>query len=411
MERSILHSDLNSFYASVEMMLNPDLQGKAVAVCGSTEDRHGIVLAKSELAKKTGIKTGMVNWEARQRCPGLILVPPQYDQYVKYSKLTREIYQRYTDQVEPYGMDECWMDVSGSVQLFGTSMRIAEEIRKTTKKELGLSVSIGVSYNKVFSKLGSDMKKPDAITEVSKDRVEELVWPLPASELFYCGRATTKKLAAYGIHTIGDIAKTPPDFLKRRLGVNGVILWNYANGKDTSQVMQKDFVSPIKSIRHGITCVADLVSEQEVWRVMLELSQDIGHKLRVHSLEATGVQISIRDNTLFFKQYQGALELATQSPMEIALKSRELFHKNYRWAGNVRSVTVRAINLIPKGQPLQFNLYVDNERRERKICLEDTVEQIRRRYGKRAIYPATLLGDLKMPGIRSNEITMPGMRR
>lgn len=411
MERSILHSDLNSFYASVEMMLNPSLQGKAVAVCGSTEERHGIVLAKSELAKKAGVKTGMVNWEARQRCPGIILVAPQYDQYVKYSKFTRAIYQQYTDQVEPYGMDECWLDVSGSIDLFGSAMIIAEEIRKATKEELGLTVSIGVSYNKVFAKLGSDMKKPDAITEVSKDRVEELIWPLPASELFYCGRATTKKLAAYGIHTIGDIAKTPPDFLHRRLGVNGIILWNYANGRDTSQVMHKDFSSPVKSVGHGITCVTDLINEEDVWKVMLELSQDIGHKLRMHSLEATGVQISIRDNTLLFKQYQGPLELATQSPMEIALKSRELFHKNYRWVGNVRSVTVRAINLIPKGQPLQLNLYVDNERRERKIRLEDTIEEIRKRFGKRAIYPATLLGDLKMPGIRSNEIIMPGVRK
>lgn len=409
MERSILHSDLNGFYASVEMMLNPSLQGKAVAVCGSTEERHGIVLAKSELAKKFRIKTGMVGWEARQRCPGIILVPPQYGQYLKYSKLTRGIYQRYTDQVEPYGMDECWLDVSGSEDSFGSAREIAEGIRGTVKQELGLTVSIGVSYNKVFAKLGSDMKKPDAVTEILRSRVEDLVWPLPASDLFYCGRATTKKLASYGIHTIGDIAKTPPEILRRRLGVNGVMLWNYANGNDRSKVMHRDATSPVKSIGHGITCVADLVNEEEVWRVMLQLSQDIGHKLRVHELEATGVQIMIKDNTLLYKQYQAPLELATQSPMEIALQARDLFHKHYRWGSFVRSVTVRAINLIPKGQPQQFSLYVDNERRERRICLEDTVEEIRKRYGKRAIYPATLLGDLKMPKTSSREIIMPGM--
>lgn len=411
MQRTILHSDLNSFYASVEMMLNPDIQGKAVAVCGSTEERHGIVLAKSDLAKKAGIKTGMVNWEARQRCPGLILVPPHYEQYLKYSKLTREIYQRFTDQVEPYGMDECWLDVSGSLALYGAGMDIAETIRNTVKEELGMTVSIGVSYNKVFAKLGSDMKKPDAITHISETDVESKVWPLPASDLFYCGPSSAKKLANYGIRTIGDIAKTPPDFLKRRLGVNGIMLWQFANGLDTSAVASKDFVSPIKSIGHGITCTCDLVKEEEVWRVMLELSQDVGHKLRVHGVEASGVQITVKDESLMYKQYQTPLEMATQSPMEIAQKARELFRQRNHWMGRVRAITVRAINLLPKGLPQQYNLYVNNERRERRICLEDTVEDIRRRFGKRSIYSAVLMGDIKIPTNNSCEIIMPGMNR
>jgi len=411
MQRTILHSDLNSFYASVEMMLNPQLRGKAVAVCGSTEERHGIVLAKSELAKKAGIKTGMVNGEAMQRCADLIIVPPHYGQYLKYSKLTREIYLRYTDQVEPYGMDECWLDVSGSLALYGSGRDIAEEIRQAVKEELGMTVSIGVSYNKVFAKLGSDMKKPDAITEISETTMETSVWPLPASDLFYCGPASARKLAAYGIHTIGDIAKTPPDFLKRRLGVNGIMLWQFANGLDTSRVASKDFVSPIKSIGHGITCTCDLVNEEEAWRVMLELSQDVGHKLRVHGLEASGVQITVKDESLLYKQYQAPLEMATQSPMEIARKARGLFQQRYHWAGRVRAITVRAINLLPKGLPQQFNLYVDIERRERRICLEDTVEAIRRRFGKRAIYSAVLMGDIKIPTNNSCEIIMPGINR
>ena len=212
-ERVILHSDMNSFYASVEMMLNPEFKGKPVAVCGSTEERHGIVLAKSDLAKKAGVKTGMVNWEARQLCPGLIVVPPQYDQYLKYSKLARQIYHRYTDLVEPYGMDECWLDVTGS-GVCGTGMEIAEAIRQTTKEELGLTVSIGVSFNKIFAKLGSDMRKPDAITEIKWDNFKEKIWPLDAAELLYVGRATENKLAQYGIRTIGDLAKTSPDTLR-----------------------------------------------------------------------------------------------------------------------------------------------------------------------------------------------------
>lgn len=193
--RAILHSDLNSFYASVEMMLEPKLRGKAVAVCGSTEDRHGIVLAKSDLAKRAGVKTGMVNWEARRLCKDLIVVPPQYEQYLKYSKLTQSIYQRYTDLIEPFGMDECWLDVSGSERMCGDAMSIAESIRKSTREELGLTVSIGVSYNKIFAKLGSDMKKPDAITEITAENFKNKVWPLPANEMIYVGPATTKRLA------------------------------------------------------------------------------------------------------------------------------------------------------------------------------------------------------------------------
>ena len=282
-DTTILHSDMNCFYASVEMMLNPGLRNKAVAVCGATEDRHGIVLAKSERAKKAGVKTGMVNWEAKRLCPDLILVPPQYDQYLKYSKLAHEIYYRYTDLVEPFGMDECWLDVSCSTRLYGSGEKIAQNIRKAIKEELGLTVSIGVSYNKIFAKLGSDMKKPDAITVIKEADVESKVWTLPVSELLYVGRATTKKLEKYGIHTIGQLSTVNPQLLKSWFGVNGLNLWHYANGTDSSRVMQKDFVSPIKTIGHGITCTADLENNSEVWRVMLELCQDLGHKLRIHN--------------------------------------------------------------------------------------------------------------------------------
>lgn len=408
-ERTILHSDMNCFYASVEMMLDPSLRGKPVAVCGSTENRHGIVLAKSELAKKAGVKTGMVNWEARQLCPGLIMVKPQYDQYLKYSELARNIYQRYTDQVEPYGMDECWLDVTGSRSVCGDGMKIAESIRQEIKDELGLTVSIGVSYNKIFAKLGSDMKKPDAVTEIPKDSFQEKVWPLPASDLLFVGRATAAKFNSYGIHTIGDIAATDPDFLKRLLGVNGLQLWRYAAGMDDTPVMHKDFVSPIKSVGHGITCVADLLDDEEVWKVMLELSQDIGHRLRLHKLKATGVQISIRSNDLGYRQYQAPLSLSTQSPMMIAKKAHSIFQANYRWLTPVRAVTVRAINLIPQGTPEQIDLFTDMRRVEKAEKLDDCIEEIRRRFGKRAVFQACLLGDLKMPIDNRHLVQMPGV--
>lgn len=407
-ERVILHSDMNSFYASVETMLDPSLKGKAVAVCGATEDRHGIVLAKSELAKKAGVKTGMVNWEARQRCPGLILVPPQYDQYVKYSRLAHEIYYRYTDLVEPFGMDECWLDVTGSCT-YGTGMEIAEKIRTACREELGLTVSIGVSFNKIFAKLGSDMKKPDAITEITRADFKEKVWPLAASELIYVGRATEKKLSNYGIHTVGQLAAVPPDILQSWFGVNGLKLWAYANGADKSRVMHKDFVSPMKSIGHGITCTADLDDEEEVSRVLLELSQDVGHRLRIHDLCAQGVQIYVRGNDLLGSQFQCKLPFRTQLPSEIAAAGFRLFQERYRWGTKVRAVCIRAIDLVPKSEVEQLNMFVDTARLDRRERLEDAIEALRDRYGKKAITYAALLGNLKMPDDGRHSVKMPGL--
>lgn len=409
MERAILHSDLNSFYASVEMMLDPSLRGKAVAVCGATEDRHGIVLAKSDLAKKAGVKTGMVNWEAKQLCRNLIVVPPQYDQYLKYSKLTQAIYQRYTDLMEPFGMDECWLDVTGSQAVFGSPMEIAEDIRRTVREELGLTVSIGVSFNKIYAKLGSDMKKPDAITEIRKDTYKEQVWPLNVEEMIYCGRATTAKLAKYGIRTIGQLAAADPNFLKYLLGVNGLALWTYANGTDQSRVMYKDFVSPVKSIGHGITCVADLENNEEVKKVIYELSQDIGHRLRLHELAAKTVQVHVRGNDLFGSQFQCKLPFKTQLSSEIAATAFRAFCEHYRWGNKVCAVTVRAIELVPQKTPDQLSLFVDHERLHKRERLEDAVDSIRSRFGKRAVTYALLLGDLKMPNDGRHSVKMPGM--
>ena len=405
-ERTILHSDMNSFYASVEMMLNPSLRGKAVAVCGATEDRHGIVLAKSEKAKKAGVKTGMVNWEAKKLCPDLVLVPPQYEQYLKFSKLAHQIYYRYTDLVEPFGMDECWLDVSSHVK---SGMAIAEEIRKATREELGLTVSIGVSFNKIFAKLGSDMKKPDAITEITKENFKDKVWSLKASEMIYVGPATTKKLNSRCIYTIGELADCNPELLERWFGINGIQLWRYANGTDESRVMHKDFVSPVKSIGHGITCTADLISEEDVWKVMLQLTQDIGHKLRLHKLKAAGVQVFVRTKDLNYYQFQTRLGFKTQLPNEIAAAAFGIFKQKYIWNTDIRAVTVRATNLEPQDEAEQVSMFVDYN----KICkneqVQDAIEEIRSRFGKGAVKMAVLLGDLKMPGHHSQEIIMPGM--
>jgi len=351
----------------------------------------------------------MVNWEARQLCPDLIMVPPQYDEYIKYSRLAHEIYYRYTDLVEPFGMDECWLDVTSSRSQCGTGLEIAEKIRTACREELGLTVSVGVSFSKVFAKLGSDLKKPDATTVISTEDFREKIWPLAASEMIYVGRATEAKLAKYGIRTIGELAATPPELLRSWFGVNGLALWRYANGTDRSRVMHRDFVSPVKSVGHGITCSADLENGEEVFKVMLELSQDVGHRLRVHGLAARGVQIWIRTHDLNCMQCQCKLPLCTQLPSEITAAGFRLFQERYPWAQKVRAVCIRAIDLIPKPNEEQLSMFVDHEKRDRRERLEDTIEELRARYGKNAVTYAILLGDRKMPGDGREKVRMPGL--
>ncbi len=401
-----MHSDLNAFYASVEMLLNPKLRGKAIAVAGSTENRHGIILAKSELAKKAGVRTGQATWEAVQSCPELVLVPPQYEQYLKFSSLAREIYKRYTNIIEPFGMDENWLDLTGCVK---DGEAAANEIREIFKAELGLTVSVGVSYNKIFAKLGSDVKKPDGTTVIRRDNFKELVWPLPASELLYVGHATAAKLARFGIRTIGGIAQSTPEFMKSLFGILGPGLWTCANGIDESRVMPEGYEVPIKSIGHGITCTADLVSNNEVWLVMLELSQEIGHRLLKHGLSAKGVQISVRDNKLMFRQFQRQFPVQTQSPMDIAKFGFDLFVERYDWHTYIRTITLRAINLIDAGAPRQISFLDDEEKRIKREKLDKTVDNLRARFGKRAVFNASLMGDIKIPVDGRDLVVMPNI--
>lgn len=407
--QAVLHSDLNSFYYSVEAMLDHSLRGKPVAVCGSVEDRHGIILAKSDFAKRAGVKTGMALWEARQLCPKLITVPPQYDEYIKYSKLTHEIYYRYTDLVEPFGMDECWVGIQNCLYKYKTPYNLAESIRSAVKNELGLTVSIGVSFNKIFAKLGSDMKKPDAITEITPENFREMVWPLPVSELLYVGRATTAKLRGMGIRTIGELAAAPPEILKCRFGVNGVKLWQYAAGLDDSRVMHKDYVPPIKSVGHGVTCISDLENSEEVWKVLLELSQDVGHRLRVNGLAARGVQISVRGNDLGGCQYQCRLPFKTQLPGEIADYGFRLFEERYEWVNKVRALTISAIDLVPQDDCEQLSFFIDQEKRDHRVRIQDAVEEIRDRFGDSAISYAVLMGNRKMPLDGRELVKMPSI--
>ena len=284
MERVILHSDLNNFYASVECLYNPSLRGKPVAVAGDPEARHGIVLAKNYEAKACGVATGNPLWMAKKKCPDIIFVPPHYDLYMKYSQIAKEIYSEYTDQVEPYGLDECWLDVTGSTHLFGDGRRIANELRKRIKFELGVTASVGVSYNKIFAKLGSDMKKPDATTIISSDHFRDVVWPLPVNDLLYVGRATHNKLKRYGIHTIGDLAQADQKLLHNMLGQNGLMLWMFANGLDTSPVSNIGAKFLIKSIGNSTTAPLDLITDEDIRITLMVLCESVSSQMREFSV-------------------------------------------------------------------------------------------------------------------------------
>lgn len=406
-ERVVLHCDLNNFYASVECMLKPELANLPVAVCGSVEDRHGIVLAKNYIAKKYGIVTAEPVWQAKKKCPNLVIVPPHFENYMLYSHLTRSIYERYTDQVEPFGIDECWLDVTGSSRLFGQGEKIAEEIRKSVKSELGITISAGVSFNKIFAKMGSDLKKPDAVTVIGKDTYKEQLWSLPAYEMLGCGRQTWNRLNKLSINTIGDIAKTPVEALEQMLGVGGRHLWCFANGLDSAPVMKCGYESPVKSIGRGITCVSNLQNLSEVWLVLLELSQKVGYLMRQEGFKAQGLSVCMKDSRLCYFEKQRQFKMATDSSFALANSAKEMFVQTYKWDNPVRALTVRAINLVSAGMPEQLDLFFDYLRYNRQCKMERTVDCINDRYGTRAVIPASLLKDSKIPHHSSDEDSLP----
>ena len=299
--------------------------------------------------------------------------------------------------------------MTGNDKIHGTGLQIAEDIRQTVKEELGITVSIGVSFTKILAKLGSDMKKPDAITVLDYRNWKERVWPLPVSDLLFVGPKTTKKLMIRNILTIGDLAQTDPKYLQDWFGKNGLDLWITANGEDRYRVKPDGYEEPIKSVGHGITCNADLHTEEEVWRVILELSQDIGHRLRTYGLSARGVRICIRDNELGYEIAQTQLAYPFQSPLEIAQAARLLFNQKYRWLRPVRAITVTGINLVSSNQNMQIDMFGDAQKRMRRQKLDDCIDEIRGRFGKNAIYSASLMGDLHMPGDDRHLVHMPGM--
>lgn len=391
MPRVVLHSDINNFYAGVECLHRPAIRSKPVAVAGDPALRHGIVLAKNDLAKAAGVTTGEPIWKALKRCPDLVLVPPNYPLYLRYSRMARRIYGDYTDQVEPFGLDEAWLDVGGSAALRGSGERIAHEIRARVREELGVTVSVGVSFNKVFAKLGSDMKKPDAVSVITRENFREKAWPLPAKDLLFVGGATRRKLLANGIATIGDIALSSPVFLRSLLGKWGEVLWTFANGNDSSPVMRTGEASAIKSIGNSTTTPRDLVCDGDVRAVFCVLCESVAARLRAHGLKGRTLQIRVRDCDLSSFERQGAFDRPTSLACEMVPRAMELFGANYAWAKPIRSLGARMTGLVPADTPAQVSLFCDEAARMKAERLEAAVDALRSRFGHYCIGRAVLL--------------------
>ncbi|MDD5602713.1 MAG: DNA polymerase IV [Eubacteriales bacterium] len=389
-KRVILHCDLNNFYASVECLYRPELRDKPVAVCGSQSTRHGIVLAKNMAAKAMGITTGEPVWKAASKCPGLIAVPPRYGLYLRFSSSVRDILLRYTNLVEAFGIDESWMDVTESTVLFGSGEEIAEKIRQSVKDELGITVSVGVSFNKIFAKLGSDMRKPDIVTCITEDNFREMIWGMPAGDLLYVGRSTAVKLSRAGIYTIGDLALAPPSFLTGKLGKWGETLWAFANGYDAAPVCDSDFEHSIKGIGNSLTTPSDLTCNTDVKALLHVLAESVARRLRRHYLKGRTIQVWVRGADLSSSQKQGKLPFYTYISGEIAEKAFELFKSFWRWDIGIRAAGVRVTDLADAEKHIQLSFFPPGPR-QRKELVEHCVDGIRSRFGHYSVQKAFLL--------------------
>lgn len=401
--RTILHSDINCCYAAIEHLHRPELAGKPLAVGGNPESRHGIILTSDYIAKKYGIKTGMALWQAKQLCPELNIVAPRMDLYLRFSRMAHEIYAEYTDQQEAFGIDESWLDVTDSVSLKGDGFRIANEISNRMKSELGITVSIGVSFNKIFAKLGSDYKKPDAITTMYANEYQTKAWNLPIGDLLYVGRSTKQKLQRLGIHTIGDLAKTDEKILISYLGKMGSVLWAFANGYDNTPVRKENVHAPIKSIGNSTTTHRDLESDEDVKIIIYVLAESVAARLRENGFRCKVVEISIRDNDLFSFTRQRKIGNATNITEEIAKEAYHLFKENYTWSKPIRSVGVRGADLVNDNYWEQLDLFTDSQLREKKMRMDNAVDDIRRRFGFYSIQRGLMYQDKILSAVNAKE--------
>ena len=411
MDRVIFHCDLNSFYASVELLDHPELKDRPAAVCGDPESRHGIILAKNELAKKYKVQTAEPIWQARRKCPDLVLLPAHHWKYREYSKKVNAIYERYTDLVEPFSIDESWLDVTWTLHLFGGDGKaLADQIRQTVRQELGLTVSVGVSFNKVFAKMGSDYRKPDATTVITRENFQQLLWPLPVTDLLFVGRAAARVLNGYGIRTIGDLARFDRESLGQILGKGGYTLHDYATGREHAPVVPaRDMPGP-KSVGNGLTFPKNLVGWEQLRTALSELADEGAVRLRKHGLKCTTVQITVRDPSFKDICRQKRLSAPTYISRDLAQCGMELLHSCWSERQPVRALTITAQNLVEERDAgEQVDLFAADAIpcRDKLEKLEKAMDSIRDKYGRGAISIASAVHPAGEPD-REDQRLPPG---
>ncbi len=398
MERTVLHADCNKFFASVECLHRPEIRHLPVAVGGDIEKRHGIILTANGNAARFGVKTAEPIWQAKQKCPDLVIVPPNYQLYSRFSKMAREIYAEYTDLIESFGLDECWLDVSSSISSERDRFLIADKIRKQIKYELGITVSVGASWNKVFSKLGSDYKKPDAVTVFNRENYKSLIFPLPARELLYIGRATEKKLASHGIFTIGDLANADPAFLVSFLGKNGLMLHGFANGTEDSPVTHMDFERNVKSIGNSVTAPRDLVTFEDIKMTLMVLSDSVARRMREQGFLCRNTGVWVRDASLQSFTRQVSFANPVGSSNALMKYAMEMIYSNLKPPFCIRSVGISVSELCSRSETVQFDIFGTAKREEKYKALEETVDKLKFRFGSGVVKPACLLKEVSLTG-------------
>ena len=398
--RIIIHSDLNNFFASVECLKKPWLKDVPMAVAGDSSLRHGVILAKNVHAAACGVKTAEPIWAAKRKCPTLVTVPPNHDDYIIISRKVRKIYEEYSNNIESFGIDECWIDISDIAKDFDTGREIADEIRTKIFEQIGITASCGVSFNKVFAKLGSDIKKPDATTIISDKNFKEIVWPLDADKLLFVGRSTTKSLSQMNIHTIGDIANTDERSLELIFGKHGKTLWQNANGLDDSPVTDVDLPSIVKSVSHSITLPRDIINDDDVRVVLLSLSERVSARLRRLNMVSSTVQLYVRDYELNSYERQQKLASPNRTASALFESSFALFKANHTSGKPIRSLGVRATDLSYDSVQ-QLSILKAHDDAEKYERIESVTDGIRERFGSAALKRGVMLTSNVLDGFES----------
>ncbi|MBQ6483257.1 MAG: DNA polymerase IV [Anaerolineaceae bacterium] len=393
--RLIFHCDCNNFFASCEILERPELRDVPMAVAGDPENRLGVVVAKNELAKKRGVKTTDTVWQAKKKCPGIVFVPPRHHYYKQISDRVNAIYHDYTDFVEPASIDESYLDMTGAPEFYHLSPReLADSIRERVKKEIGITISVGVSFNKVFAKMGSDYKKPDATTVITEDNFKEILWPLPVSDLLFAGRASVEALNKKSIRTIGDLAAQPKARIQELLGKGGEMLWQYANGLDAEPVRKWGEKPEIKSVSRGMTFKRDLVTKEEIMTGVSVLVDEIAASLRSHQLKGSVISVQIKAPDMRSISRQTSLDHATYLQHEIQQVAMDLIESNWRIGERapIRAFTVGVTKLIPAAEETEqvslFDLMGGDQqkkKREKQDKLEAAVYALRKKMGDETI--------------------------